>query len=85
VLIVDGRQYLIDCGIGTMQRMLQAGIQSDQIKSIFLTHLHPDHDLGLADVLANDFFRLNTAALDERSTSTGHRKRKNSSMPHFIT
>jgi ribonuclease BN (tRNA processing enzyme) len=62
VLIVDGREYLIDCGIGTMRRMLQAGIQSEQIKTIFFTHLHPDHDLGLADVLANDFFRLNTAA-----------------------
>jgi ribonuclease BN (tRNA processing enzyme) len=58
VLIVDGREYLIDCGIGTMRRMLQAGIQSEQIKTIFFTHLHPDHDLGLADVLANDFFRL---------------------------
>jgi ribonuclease BN (tRNA processing enzyme) len=62
VLIVDGREYLIDCGIGTMRRMLQAGIQSEQIKTIFFTHLHPDHALGLADVLANDFLRLNMAA-----------------------
>jgi len=28
VLIVNGRQYLIDCGIGTMQRMLQAGTRN---------------------------------------------------------
>jgi ribonuclease BN (tRNA processing enzyme) len=61
MLIVDGREYLIDCGIGTIQRMLQAGIQSEQIKTIFFTHLHPDHVLGLADVLANDFLRLNFA------------------------
>jgi ribonuclease BN (tRNA processing enzyme) len=61
VLIVDGREYLIDCGIGTMRRMVQAGIQSEQIKTIFLTHLHPDHVLGLADVLANDFLRFNFA------------------------
>ena len=59
LLIVDGRFYLIDCGIGTMQRMLQAGIRSEQVKTIFFTHLHSDHDLGLADVMANDFFRLN--------------------------
>jgi ribonuclease BN (tRNA processing enzyme) len=58
LLIVDGRQYLIDCGIGTMRRMLQAGIRSEQIKTIFFTHLHSDHDLGLADVMANDYFRL---------------------------
>lgn len=59
LLIVDGRRYLIDCGIGTMRRMLEAGIASETIQTIFLTHLHADHDLGLADVMANDFFRLN--------------------------
>jgi len=62
LLIVDGRPYLVDCGIGTIQRMLRAGIQSEQIKTIFFTHLHADHDLGLADVMANDFLRLNYAS-----------------------
>lgn len=60
LLIVDGRPYLIDCGIGTMRRMLEAGIASETVQTIFLTHLHADHDLGLADVMANDFFRLNS-------------------------
>lgn len=55
LLIVDGRAYLIDCGIGTMRRMLEAGIASQNIRTIFLTHLHADHDLGLADVMGNDF------------------------------
>src|SRR5690349_24316489 len=58
LVIVDGRPYLIDCGIGTMRRMLEAGIRSEQIKTIFFTHLHSDHDLGLADIMANDFFRM---------------------------
>ncbi|HYK37015.1 MBL fold metallo-hydrolase [Alloacidobacterium sp.] len=62
LLIVDGRPYLIDCGIGTMRRMLQAGIASETIQTIFLTYLHADHDLGLADVMANDFFRLNSTS-----------------------
>jgi ribonuclease BN (tRNA processing enzyme) len=57
LLIVDGREYLIDCGIGTMRRMIEAGIKSEQIRTIFFTHLHADHDLGLADVMANDFVR----------------------------
>lgn len=56
LLIVDGRYYLIDCGMGTMQRLLQAGVDLQKIRTIFLTHLHSDHDLGLADVLANDYF-----------------------------
>jgi ribonuclease BN (tRNA processing enzyme) len=55
VLIVDGRPYLIDCGIGTMRRLLEAGVPSPTIRTIFLTHDHPDHALGLVDVLANDF------------------------------
>ncbi|HZT74815.1 MAG TPA: MBL fold metallo-hydrolase [Terriglobales bacterium] len=58
LLIVDGREYLIDCGVGTMRRMLEAGVHSDEIATIFLTHLHPDHALGLADVMENDFFQL---------------------------
>ncbi|TAM95482.1 MAG: MBL fold metallo-hydrolase [Rhodanobacteraceae bacterium] len=57
LLIVDGREYLVDCGIGTMRRMIEAGTKSEQVKTIFLTHLHADHDLGLAEVMANDFFR----------------------------
>ena len=65
LLIVDGRPYLIDCGIGTMRRMLQAGVASETIRTIFFTHLHADHDLGLADVMANDFFMLNQAGSSE--------------------
>lgn len=58
LLIVDGREYLIDCGMGTMQQMLKLGINSEDAGTIFLTHLHSDHDLGLADVLGNDLFRM---------------------------
>ena len=61
LLIVDGRPYLIDCGIGTARRMLRAGVDSEQVRTIFFTHLHGDHDLGLADVMANDFFRQSVA------------------------
>lgn len=57
LLIVDGREYLIDCGIVTIDRLIRAGIDSDKINTIFFTHLHADHDLGLSDVMANDFFR----------------------------
>ncbi|MGC1374069.1 MAG: MBL fold metallo-hydrolase [Candidatus Sulfotelmatobacter sp.] len=58
LLIVDGRPYLIDCGIGTMQRMLDAGVQSPTVGTTFITHNHPDHVLGLVDVLANDFLAV---------------------------
>jgi ribonuclease BN (tRNA processing enzyme) len=55
VLIVDGRPYLIDCGIGTIRRMVRANISSADIGTIFFTHLHADHALGFADLIANDY------------------------------
>ncbi len=58
VLYVDGRPYLIDCGIGTMRRMLDAGVRSDTIGTMFFTHNHPDHALGLVDVMGNDFLSV---------------------------
>jgi ribonuclease BN (tRNA processing enzyme) len=58
LLIVDGQPYLIDCGIGTIRRMLDAGVQSPMVGTIFITHNHPDHALGLVDVLANDFLAV---------------------------
>ena len=62
LLIVDGRRYLIDCGIGTMRRLLDAGVPSQTIGTIFITHNHPDHALGLVDVLANDYHYLDLVA-----------------------
>jgi ribonuclease BN (tRNA processing enzyme) len=62
LLIVDGRPYLIDCGIGTIQRLVELRIPSETIGTIFFTHLHPDHVLGLADVMANDYFYLDLAS-----------------------
>lgn len=61
LLTVDGRRYLIDCGIGTARRLVKAGIASETIGTIFFTHLHADHTLGLADVLANDFQQKDAA------------------------
>jgi ribonuclease BN (tRNA processing enzyme) len=59
LLIVDGRLYLIDCGIGAMRQMVLAGVRSEDIGTIFITHHHLDHDLDLANIMANDFSNLN--------------------------
>jgi ribonuclease BN (tRNA processing enzyme) len=87
LLIVDGRPYLIDCGIGTMRRMLRAGVMSEQVRTIFFTHLHADHDLGLADVMANDFFRQSTVGPAEPINIYGPPQTKDlvDAAFHFIT
>jgi ribonuclease BN (tRNA processing enzyme) len=48
-------RILIDCGIGTMRRMLEAAVPSQTIETIFIAHNHPDNALGLVDVLAVDY------------------------------
>lgn len=34
---------LFDCGHGVVQRLLEAGVQHNQIEHIVLSHFHPDH------------------------------------------
>ncbi|WP_081655438.1 MBL fold metallo-hydrolase [Amycolatopsis orientalis] len=42
-LVVDGATYLIDCGRGATTQYLRAGLRFDDLKAVFLTHLHADH------------------------------------------
>lgn len=42
---------LVDCGAGTMHRLLESGQSGTRIRRIALTHLHSDHTTGLADLL----------------------------------
>jgi len=42
---------LVDCGAGTLYRLLESGQNGAHIRRIALTHLHSDHTTGLADLL----------------------------------
>jgi ribonuclease BN (tRNA processing enzyme) len=35
--------YQIDCGLGSLNAFANAGLKFDQLKSMFITHLHTDH------------------------------------------
>lgn len=56
-LIVDGAIYMIDCGSGAHERLVQAcakygdGLSSIDMHHLFLTHLHPDHTVDLPSIL----------------------------------
>ena len=43
--------FLLDCGGGTMRRLLEAGIDATSIEHLFLTHLHSDHTLDYAEFI----------------------------------
>jgi len=51
LLRVSGLNVLIDCGGGTVRRLLEAGVTYHDIDLLLLTHLHPDHTADLVPLL----------------------------------
>lgn len=51
MLVVNGEQYLIDCGGGTPNNIMRAGYSYGAIHNIFFTHLHLDHYLGYTELI----------------------------------
>jgi ribonuclease BN (tRNA processing enzyme) len=43
--------YQIDCGLGSMNAFVNAGLKFDNLKSIFITHLHTDHTVDYGSFL----------------------------------
>ena len=42
---------LVDCGLGTVSQLLRLGIGVEDVKYVFITHHHFDHNCDLASVL----------------------------------
>lgn len=51
VLRWDADTFLVDPGEGTQRQMLRAGVTTNQIDHVCITHLHGDHCLGLPGFL----------------------------------
>ncbi|MDQ3072483.1 MAG: ribonuclease Z [Bacteroidota bacterium] len=47
VLEMGNRLFLVDCGEGAQQQMMRYGIRSSRVSRVFISHMHPDHHLGL--------------------------------------
>ena len=52
VLNVHEQFYLVDCGEGTQQQLLRAGINPLKINAVFISHLHGDHFYGLFPLIS---------------------------------
>ncbi|WP_027001333.1 ribonuclease Z [Hugenholtzia roseola] len=51
ILNVNHRYYMIDCGEGAQMQAAHFGIKLARLHSIFISHLHGDHYLGLIGLL----------------------------------
>jgi ribonuclease Z len=77
-IVVDSVAYLFDAGAGVVRRAAAAGRSGIQafaprtpgsqpaprFDRLFLTHLHSDHTLGLADVISTPWIQGRAAPLD---------------------
>jgi len=50
-----GRHYLIDCGSGVTQRLVEAGSAGRLLEAVFLTHLHSDHLVDLYQLIVSSW------------------------------
>lgn len=50
-LLVEDQTYLLDCGEPAAVSLFKTGVDPLSIRTIFISHLHPDHVGGLASVL----------------------------------
>lgn len=45
VMISNGSAYVLDCGLGVTNQFARTGIPFTAVRSIFITHHHPDHNI----------------------------------------
>jgi ribonuclease Z len=45
--------YLVDCGEGTQHQLLHTPLSVNDLKALFITHVHGDHCYGLPGLLAS--------------------------------
>jgi glyoxylase-like metal-dependent hydrolase (beta-lactamase superfamily II) len=43
----EGKQYLLDCGEGTIYQLLRHEISENDLDAVVITHYHPDHVAGI--------------------------------------
>jgi ribonuclease BN (tRNA processing enzyme) len=51
VMLRNGAAYVLDCGLGVTDQFARTGIPFGALRSIFITHHHPDHNIEYGPLL----------------------------------
>ncbi|MGE5271449.1 MAG: MBL fold metallo-hydrolase [Thiohalocapsa sp.] len=51
VMLSNGSAYIVDCGLGITNQLGRTGIPFNKMRSIFITHHHPDHNIEYGPLL----------------------------------
>ena len=51
LLLVDGVPFVVDCGYGAARGVVNAGVKLPDIRYIFVTHHHSDHNLEYGNIV----------------------------------
>lgn len=46
-VVIGDRVYVVDCGYGASEQLVRGGLKLQDIRDIFITHNHPDHNIEL--------------------------------------
>jgi ribonuclease BN (tRNA processing enzyme) len=64
LILINDIPYLIDCGYGVSRQLISAGISLSQLRYLFITHHHSDHNLEYGPLLYNVWVAAQQAHVD---------------------
>ena len=53
LVMVNDTPFVIDCGMGVSRQLVSAGVPLEQVKYIFISHHHSDHNLEYGNLVYN--------------------------------
>ena len=61
LIVVKDVPYVVDCGEGVAQQLVEAGVQLNTLRNVLITHHHSDHNLDFGNLIYNAWISgLNT-------------------------
>ena len=63
-IVVGDRIYIVDCGDGVSRQLALANLPIRQVRAVFITHQHSDHNAGYGPLLLLGWAANHTSAID---------------------